>query len=427
MVAKQEIQMPPNNNLGSSGNHNPDLTREIAKTIKVLEEVADAMQKLDVKQASDLTFFARKPPVLIWEKPETPSRDSKAQTPEIISVQSPVQPALRTTLESETPDGASEKKDQRKSVSLFQLSNILQQPYKTIRKALEKMGIEPNSSYRYSEFRLSVEEILLLYNDFIFRNPESVESVTTPNVESVTTPKKEVPLIPKGAVSIKEFVGKAGFSYETLRGRMELIDIRPIKIGKQKFLTQELQVALLDLLRRAPGRSKTVQAQVRQKPLAKGSIGKHALIKGAEARFFEGKIPGESLPAKEPDEAGRLYLAKFRRLERERRRLAAEQGTEQTPGDGASVQLHFPQKPEEDRRDGLRIGWQFTILHPTLGEKTFEIVAPDNVDAKAGKISSNSPLAQAINGHSVGEKVVISAPAGQYEVKLVSVVEAQYA
>src|SRR3989338_10930526 len=115
MVVKQEIQMSPNNNLGSSGN--PDLTREIAKTIKALEEVTDAMQELDVKQANDLISFARKPPVLILEKPETPSRDSKDQTPEMISVQSPVQPALRTTLESETPDGASEEKDQRKLVS----------------------------------------------------------------------------------------------------------------------------------------------------------------------------------------------------------------------------------------------------------------------------------------------------------------------
>lgn len=236
---------------------------------------------------------------------------------------------------------------------------------------------------------------------------------------------KEKPSLPEGAVSIREFLQKAGISYETLRKKMKLIGIGPIRIGKQKFLTQELQVALSNFIRRAPKRPKTVQAQVRQKPLAKGSSGKHALIKGEEPLFFEGKLLGEPLPAKEPDEAGRLYLEKFRRLERERKRLAAEQGIEQTPDDDTSVQLHLPQKAKENDRNGLGVGWQFTILHPKLGEKTFEIVFPDNVDAKAGKISLDSPLARALaaNNHKKGDRIKVSAPAGNYEIELVSVVE----
>ncbi|KRO18544.1 transcription elongation factor GreA [Lacticaseibacillus saniviri] len=54
-------------------------------------------------------------------------------------------------------------------------------------------------------------------------------------------------------------------------------------------------------------------------------------------------------------------------------------------------------------------------------EETYQIVGAAEADAFAGKISNESPIAQALVGKKVGDKVDIVTPGGQMTVKIVKV------
>ncbi|BAQ23661.1 transcription elongation factor GreA [Streptococcus troglodytae] len=57
----------------------------------------------------------------------------------------------------------------------------------------------------------------------------------------------------------------------------------------------------------------------------------------------------------------------------------------------------------------------------TSDEDTYSIVGAAGADVFAGKISNESPIAQALIGKKTGDKVVIESPAGSYQVEIVKV------
>ena len=64
-----------------------------------------------------------------------------------------------------------------------------------------------------------------------------------------------------------------------------------------------------------------------------------------------------------------------------------------------------------------------TKFNARFGEKHMEfmIVGPEEVDPGANKISYESPLGKAFMNRKVGEKVVIKAPAGEFEYEIVEI------
>ncbi|EJN93294.1 transcription elongation factor GreA [Streptococcus ratti] len=57
----------------------------------------------------------------------------------------------------------------------------------------------------------------------------------------------------------------------------------------------------------------------------------------------------------------------------------------------------------------------------TTDEDTYSIVGAAGADVFAGKISNESPIAQALIGKKTGDKVTIESPAGSYEVEIIKV------
>ncbi|MGT2924626.1 transcription elongation factor GreA [Streptococcus caviae] len=57
----------------------------------------------------------------------------------------------------------------------------------------------------------------------------------------------------------------------------------------------------------------------------------------------------------------------------------------------------------------------------TTDEDTYSIVGAAGADVFAGKISNESPIAQALIGKKIGDKVTIESPAGSYEVEIIKV------
>lgn len=57
----------------------------------------------------------------------------------------------------------------------------------------------------------------------------------------------------------------------------------------------------------------------------------------------------------------------------------------------------------------------------TNDEDTYSIVGAAGADVFAGKISNESPIAQALIGKKTGDEVMIESPAGSYQVEIVKV------
>ena len=57
----------------------------------------------------------------------------------------------------------------------------------------------------------------------------------------------------------------------------------------------------------------------------------------------------------------------------------------------------------------------------TSDKDTYHIVGAAGADIFSGKISNESPIAQALIGKKVGDKVAIESPAGSYSVEILSV------
>ncbi|GAW98356.1 transcription elongation factor GreA [Secundilactobacillus mixtipabuli] len=73
-------------------------------------------------------------------------------------------------------------------------------------------------------------------------------------------------------------------------------------------------------------------------------------------------------------------------------------------------------------KDEVSVGKKVTFKElPDEEPEAYTIVGAAEADPMAGKISNDSPIAQALLGHKVNEEVTIAIPAGDMKVKILSV------
>ncbi len=135
------------------------------------------------------------------------------------------------------------------------------------------------------------------------------------------------------------------------------------------------------------------------------------------------------------------YLTKVRRMEvAEAIRSAKEEGdlSENSAYDEAKLQQGFlegrVQQLEGQLRnaviinqngkhaDSVQVGVQVTVLDEEFGEEeTYTIVGSAEADPTLGRISNESPIGQALMGHTVGDVVEAETPGGQVSFKIIKV------
>jgi transcription elongation factor GreA len=71
--------------------------------------------------------------------------------------------------------------------------------------------------------------------------------------------------------------------------------------------------------------------------------------------------------------------------------------------------------------DVIQFGSTVTIQEDGMEPETFVIVGSAEAKAREGKISNESPLGSALDGHKTGDVVEVKAPAGSFTVKVVKV------
>lgn len=77
---------------------------------------------------------------------------------------------------------------------------------------------------------------------------------------------------------------------------------------------------------------------------------------------------------------------------------------------------------DNDNTDTVSLGKSVTFQElPDGEEETYTIVGSAEADPFEGKISNDSPMAQSLIGHVVGDKVSVATPGGDIDVKIVTV------
>ena len=79
---------------------------------------------------------------------------------------------------------------------------------------------------------------------------------------------------------------------------------------------------------------------------------------------------------------------------------------------------------EEDNADSntVRLGNRITVEDVEMGEReTYQVVGSQEADPMNGRISEESPFGKALLGKAVGETVIVEAPAGNIEYKVVEI------
>ena len=79
---------------------------------------------------------------------------------------------------------------------------------------------------------------------------------------------------------------------------------------------------------------------------------------------------------------------------------------------------------EEDNHDGktVRLGSQIKVLNIKLNQELeYEVVGSQEADPMNGRISEDSPFGRALLGKSVGDDVVVAAPAGTMHYKVLEI------
>lgn len=66
-------------------------------------------------------------------------------------------------------------------------------------------------------------------------------------------------------------------------------------------------------------------------------------------------------------------------------------------------------------------GATVTVVYPDGGERCYRIVGPDEIDAGAGHISVDSPLARALLGKAVDDVVDVTLPDGRTELEIAAI------
>ncbi len=71
--------------------------------------------------------------------------------------------------------------------------------------------------------------------------------------------------------------------------------------------------------------------------------------------------------------------------------------------------------------DEVAIGKTVVFQEDDDEPETYQIVGAAEADPFAGKISNESPIAQSLVGHKVGETVSVETPGGEMQVKIIEV------
>lgn len=70
----------------------------------------------------------------------------------------------------------------------------------------------------------------------------------------------------------------------------------------------------------------------------------------------------------------------------------------------------------------VRIGSRITVKDVEFGdEETYQVVGSQEADPMNGRISEDSPFGKALLGKSVGDKVIVEAPAGNIEYEVLNI------
>ena len=107
--------------------------------------------------------------------------------------------------------------------------------------------------------------------------------------------------------------------------------------------------------------------------------------------------------ARSPDRAEQLSALSHRRAELEQRIASAERVA-----------------PPEDECETVRFGASVSV-EGASGVRRYRIVGVDEADAARGDIAFVSPLARALLGRSVGDRVRLRAPRGDEELEILAV------
>jgi len=81
----------------------------------------------------------------------------------------------------------------------------------------------------------------------------------------------------------------------------------------------------------------------------------------------------------------------------------------------------IPVDPAAQPRDEVAFGAAVTVAQAGADDRTFVIVGEDEADLAGGKVSYVSPLAEALLGAAVGERVTWRRPAGDVELLVVAI------
>lgn len=77
---------------------------------------------------------------------------------------------------------------------------------------------------------------------------------------------------------------------------------------------------------------------------------------------------------------------------------------------------------EEMNTDVVRIGSKITVLDIEMDlEETYQVVGSQEADPMNGRISEESPFGKALLGKAAGDVVIVEAPAGNIEYKVVGI------
>ena len=75
---------------------------------------------------------------------------------------------------------------------------------------------------------------------------------------------------------------------------------------------------------------------------------------------------------------------------------------------------------EDSDTNTVRLGSKITVEDVEMGEQeTYEVVGSQEADPMNGRISEESPFGKALLGKAIGETVIVEAPAGNIEYKVV--------
>ena len=70
----------------------------------------------------------------------------------------------------------------------------------------------------------------------------------------------------------------------------------------------------------------------------------------------------------------------------------------------------------------VRLGSRITVLDVAFGEEeSYQVVGSQEADPMNGRISEESPFGKALLGNSVGQSVIVEAPAGNIEYKIIRI------